>query len=236
MRHRIAKKHLSRTPSHLMAMRRNMAQSLIQHGQVTTTLPKARETRRFVEKLITVARKGGIQARRQAEAMLTDRAMLDAEHQEQYEAMSDAQRQKVMVARSGRRHRAGKVPASYNKSKIPFVATSVLTKLMDEVAPSYKSRPGGYTRIIRLAKRRIGDNGELAILQLVDPNETAADAGSGKKKGTQGLRKARIQARIDYLEGRKPRNKGGSSSKPAEKAAAPSASDTASDDTAKSEE
>ncbi len=234
MRHRIAKKHLSRTPSHLMAMRRNMAQSLIQHGQVTTTLPKARETRRFVEKLITVARKGGIQARRLAEAMLTDRAMLDAENQEQYEAMSDAQRQKVMAGRSGRRHRAGKVPASYNKSKIPFVASSVLTKLMDEVAPSYKNRPGGYTRIIRLSKRRIGDNGELAILQLVDPNETAADAGSGKKKGTQGLRKSRIQARIDYLEGRKPRKKSGSSGKAA--AAAPAKSDDAADDTIKADE
>lgn len=187
-----------------MAMRRNMAQSLIQHGQVTTTLQKARETRRFVEKLITIARKGTIQARRQAEAMLQDRAMLDAEQQEQYEGMSDAQRSKVLASRSGRRHRSGNVPASYNKSKIPFVATSVLTKLMNDVAPSYKDRPGGYTRIIRLAKRRIGDNGQLAVLQLVDPSESARESG---RKGEVGLRRQRVNARKDYLEGKKPRNR-----------------------------
>jgi len=187
-------------------MRRNMAQSLIQHGQVETTLPKARETRRFVEKLITIARKGTIDSRRRVEALLRDRAIIDAEHQDKYDQMTDAQRHKVMYARSGRRHRTGAVPASYNKNKIPFVAQSVVHKLMTEVAPTYKDRPGGYTRIIRLAKRRIGDNGELAILQLVDPNE--APAAGGKKKSV-GQRRARINARIAYLEGKKPRRKAG---------------------------
>lgn len=204
MRHRVAKKHLSRTASHLNAMRRNMAQSLIQHGQVQTTLPKARETRRFVEKLITIARKGTIESRRRVEALLQDRALLDAEQQDKYDQMTDAQRRKVMVARSGRRHRTGVVPASYNKKKIPFVATSVIHKLMTEVAPNYKDRPGGYTRIIRLAKRRIGDNGELAILQLVDPKEVPA---AGGKKKSVGLRRERINARLAYLEGKKPRRK-----------------------------
>ncbi len=214
MRHRVAKKHLSRTASHLNAMRRNMAQSLIQHGQVQTTLPKARETRRFVEKLITMARKGTIDARRRVESMLQDRAMLDAEHQDKYDQMTDAQRHKVMFARSGRRHRTGVVPASYNKKKIPFVATSVIHKLMTEVAPGYKDRPGGYTRIIRLAKRRIGDNGELAILQLVDPNEAPASA---DKKKSSGKRRAKINARIDYLEGKKARRKPGTKKSPAKK-------------------
>lgn len=204
MRHRVSKKHLSRTPAHLNAMRRNMAQSLIQHGQVETTLPKARETRRFVEKLITIARKGGIESRRRVEAMLQDRAIIDAEHQDKYDQMTDAQRHKVMFARSGRRHRTGKVPASYNKNKIPFVAQSVIHKLMTDVAPAYKDRPGGYTRIIRLAKRRIGDNSQLAILQLVDPNESPA---TGGKKKSVGLRRERVHARIAYLEGKKPRRK-----------------------------
>ncbi|MCB9852466.1 MAG: 50S ribosomal protein L17 [Phycisphaerales bacterium] len=209
MRHRVAKKHLSRTASHLNAMRRNMAQSLIEHGQVETTLPKARETRRFVEKLITVARKGTIDARRRVESMLRDRAIIDAEHQEKYDQMTDAQRHKVMFARSGRRHRTGAVPASYNKNKIPFVAQSVIHKLMTEIAPNYKDRPGGYTRIIRTAKRRIGDNGEVAILQLVDPNEQPA---TGGKKKSVGLRRERINARIAYLEGKKPRRKAGAKS------------------------
>jgi len=232
MRHRIAKKHLSRTPAHLNAMRRNMAQSLIQHGQVRTTLPKARETRRFVEKLITMARKGGIDNRRRVEAMLTDRAIIDSDQQEKYDQMTDAQRKKVLVARSGRRHRTGVVPASYNKNKIPFVAKSVIHKLMTEVAPAYVDRPGGYTRLIRLAKRRIGDNSQLAILQLVDPEETTA--GSGSKKKSMGLRRERVHARIAYLEGKKPRRRAGSKPKQASadtKAVAPADGDAGSDET-----
>ena len=213
MRHRVAKKHLSRTASHMNAMRRNMAQSLIQHGQIQTTLPKAKEARRFVEKLITIAREGGIDSRRRVEAMLTDRAILDAEHQDKYDQMTDAQRHKVMFARSGRRHRTGVVPASYNKNKIPFVATSVIHKLMTEVAPGYVGRTGGYTRIIRLAKRRIGDNGELAILQLVDPKETPSSA-SDKKKSV-GLRRSRVNSRIAFLEGKKTRRKAGAKKSPA---------------------
>jgi large subunit ribosomal protein L17 len=215
MRHRVAKKHLSRTASHLNAMRRNMAQSLIQFGQVQTTLPKARETRRFVEKLITIARKGTIDSRRRVESLLRDRAMLDAEHQDKYDQMTDAQRHKVLYARSGRRHRTGKVPASYNKKKIPFVATSVVHKLMTEVAPGYKDRAGGYTRIIRLSKRRIGDNGELAILQLVDPKE--APAAAADKKKSVGQRREKINARIAFLEGKKARRKPGSKQSAARK-------------------
>lgn len=230
MRHRVAKKHLSRTESHRLAMRRNMAQSLIQHGQVQTTLPKARETRRFVEKLITIARKGTIESRRRVEAMLQDRAMLDAEQQEKYDQMTDAQRHKVLYARSGRRHRNGLVPAGYNKKKIPFVATSVLHKLMTEVAPAYKDRPGGYTRIIRLSKRRIGDAGELAILQLVDPDEAPP---TGGKKKSVGLRRERVNARLAFLEGKKPRRKssaGKQSSGPKKVESAPEASAESSDE------
>lgn len=212
MRHGIAKKHLSRTPSHLMAMRRNMAQNLIEHGEIRTTLPKARETRRFVEKLISIARKGTIDSRRRVESLLRDRAILNPEHRDTYEQMTDAQRGKVMAGRSGRRHRTGAVPASYNKTKIPFVAQSVIHKLMTEIAPSYKDRPGGYTRIIRLSKRRIGDNSELAILQLVGSEE--APRPSGGKKKSVGQRRERVNARIAFLEGKKPRRRASSAPKP----------------------
>jgi len=204
MRHRIAKKHLSRTPAHLRAMRRNMAQSLFQHGQIETTLPKAKEVRPFVERLITMARKGTLQNRQRVLALLGDRSILDREEEEKYVAMTDAQRRKVMVARSGRRHRTGKVPASYNKKKIPFVAKSVVHKLMTEIAPTYSDRPGGYTRIIRLAKRRIGDNSDLAILQLIDADEEGASSGGASKK-KPGLRRQRALNRISYLEGKRPR-------------------------------
>ena len=101
MRHRVAKKHLSRTPAHLKAMRRNMAQSLFQYGQIETTLSKAKIVRPFVERLITIARKGTLQSRQRVTALLNDRAILDREQEEKYEQMSDSQRRKVMVTRSG---------------------------------------------------------------------------------------------------------------------------------------
>ena len=127
--------------------------------------------------------------------------MLGREEQEQYEGMTDTQRGKVLANRSGRRHRTGQVPASYNKKKIPFVAQSVVRKLVTEIAPSYSDRSGGYTRIIRLPKRRIGDNSDLAILQLVGEEE-ASEAGAKKSVGQ---RRQKTLDRIRYLEGKKPK-------------------------------
>ena len=223
MRHASSKRHLARTPAHLLAMRRNMAQSLFQYGQIETTLVKAKAMRIFVEKLITIARKGDLQARQRVLAILNDRAVLDREQEEQYTAMSSTDRKRVMTARSGRRHRAGKVPASYDKNKIPFVANSIVNKLMTEVAPLYKDRPGGYTRIIKLAKRRIGDAGDLAILQLIDADkEGPVEKTAGSSKKSVGLRRQRVQDRIRVLEGKKPqrqRKRGGAATKPAAEAA-----------------
>ena len=76
MRHRVAHRKLGRTSSHRLAMFRNMAASLIKHEQITTTLPKAKELRPYVEKLITLAKKGGLSNRRLAEARLQDDAQL----------------------------------------------------------------------------------------------------------------------------------------------------------------
>ena len=66
MRHRVGGRKLGRTSSHRTAMFRNMAAALIKHEQITTTLPKAKELRPYVEKLITLAKKGDLHARRQA--------------------------------------------------------------------------------------------------------------------------------------------------------------------------
>ncbi len=184
-------------------MRRNLAQSLFQYGQIETTLIKAKEVRPFVERLITLARKGTLQSRQRVIAMLNDRAIIDREEQEQYEGMSRAQRHRVLMGRSGRRHRTGAVPASYDKKKYPFVAESVVHKLISEVAPMYRDRPGGYTRIIRLAKRRIGDNADLALLQLVGVEEKPAETG---RKNTISRRRKSAD-RIRYLEGKGPKKK-----------------------------
>lgn len=212
-------------------MRRNMAQSLFQYGQIETTLIKAKEVRPFVERMITLARKGTLQSRQRLLSMLGDRAVISKDDQEKYDAMSEAQRHKVIYARTGRRHRTGRVPASYNKKKIPFVAHSVVHRLIKEIAPKYADRPGGYTRIIRLSKRRIGDNSDLAVLQLVG-EESGTES---REKKSPGVRRRKTLDRIRFLQGkderrgRAQRRSGGEAQSPARSSsAAPEPEETAS--------
>ena len=75
MRHRIAHRKLNRTASHRKAMFANMASSLIEHEQIVTTLPKAKELRPFVEKLVTLAKKGDLNSRRLAVARTRNKVM-----------------------------------------------------------------------------------------------------------------------------------------------------------------
>jgi large subunit ribosomal protein L17 len=77
MRHKVVGRRLSVTPSHRTAILRNLAQSLIEHGQIKTTLPKAKELVRFVEPLITLAKKNTLHARRLVIARLRDRYMTE---------------------------------------------------------------------------------------------------------------------------------------------------------------
>jgi len=76
MRHRVAGRKLQRTSSHRAALLRNMAAALVKHEQITTTLAKAKELRPYVEKLITLAKKGGLSNRRLAHARMMDEAQL----------------------------------------------------------------------------------------------------------------------------------------------------------------
>jgi large subunit ribosomal protein L17 len=135
MRHRVAGRQLSRTSQHRLALRRNMAQSLIEHETISTTIQKAKEVKPFVEKLITLAKKGGLQYRRRAISLLGNRAIV---------AFEDGE-----LTKKG----------------------TVVGKLFSELGPRYLNRSGGYTRIIRLSQRRLGDNGELALLQLLGADE-----------------------------------------------------------------
>ena len=110
-------RRFNRLQSHRKAMFSNLCLSLIEHEQIVTTLPKAKDLRPVVEKLVTLARRGDLHARRQAIAEL--------------------------------RH-------------IPTVQ-----KLFDVIAPRYKERPGGYTRIIKAGFRH-GDNAAVAVIEFVD--------------------------------------------------------------------
>jgi large subunit ribosomal protein L17 len=183
MRHLIQNRKLGRTSEHRLALRRGLAQSLFEHGQIVTTLPKAKDVRPFVERLVTLAKKahaGDLPARRRLEKLMNDRGLIAADHREDYELMSDAGRHKTKRARSGRRYRTGEA-----KAGLKFTAESVVHRLIDSVAPRYLERPGGYTRIIKLARRRIGDNSQRAILQLVGDEQKPGHVTKPKKTARQ---------------------------------------------------
>ena len=189
MRHKISFRKLNRTSAHRRAMQRNLAQSLFEHGQVRTTLSKAKDLRPFAERLITLAKKsrgGSLTARRRIHKLLSDRSMVPSEHQEAYDMMSDFKRSRTLRAPSGRRYRSGEP-----KGKLAFTGESIVHRLINTVAPKYEDRSGGYTRIIHLADRRVGDQSELAILQLV-----------GDEKGPGALTKPEKTARRNRADAR----------------------------------
>jgi large subunit ribosomal protein L17 len=190
MRHAVSGRKLNRSAAHRLALRRNLVQSLIEHGEVRTSLAKAKEARPFAERLVTLAIDGGLAARQRAIAMLNDRAIIGKDHQEEYDRMSDAKRRQVVRARSGRRHRS-----SMTKPGVKFTAQSVIHKLFSDIGPRMKKRStsrgaGGYTRIIKLADRHLGDGAPIAILQLVGEEDKPRRKGSDK---TERKRRARLK-------------------------------------------
>jgi large subunit ribosomal protein L17 len=147
MRHKLSGRQLSRNSPHRHAMLRNLAASLLRHETVRTTLPKAKELRRVVEPLITLAKTDTDARRRLAFARLRDAA--------------------------------------------------VVTKLFDDLGQRFKSRAGGYTRILHMLPRP-GDAAPMALMQLVDgPLATEASAAApGGARADAGTRKtARKTAR-----------------------------------------
>ena len=128
MRHAVAGRKLNRTSSHRKAMFNNMAAALVKHEQIKTTLPKAKDLRPIVEKLVTLGKKGGLAARRQILASLKDDKLAD--------------------------------------------------KLLTTLADRYKSRAGGYTRVLK-AGFRYGDMASMAIIEFVDRDVSAKGQDSG---------------------------------------------------------
>ncbi len=162
-RHLMRGRQLSRDTEHRLALRRNMVQSLFEHGKVKTTLPKAKEVQGFAEKLITLARTGTLTARRRVIAALNDRRVTDSE-------------QEFILNEKGN-------------------PRTVVQRLFDEVAPRYKGRPGGYTRIIKLAKWRIGDAGNIVQLELITDDQKAP---TGTIRRSAGLRRKRQEKKQQF--------------------------------------
>jgi large subunit ribosomal protein L17 len=154
MRHRVAGRRLSRTKEHRLAMRRNLVSSLFQHETISTTIEKAKEVKPFAEKLITLAKKGTLPARRRAIAMLGNRDIVDY--------------------KDGRATKTG----------------TIIGKLFSELGPRYLDRPGGYIRIIRLSMRRLGDNGQLVLLQLIGADESLTKKVKTKKHSRKKIKEA----------------------------------------------
>lgn len=128
MRHGVKGRKFSKSTGGRMAMLTNMSASLIKHEQITTTLPRAKELRRMVDKLITLGKKGGLANRRRAYSLIREDAMV--------------------------------------------------AKLFTTLAERYKSRNGGYSRVLK-AGFRYGDAAPMGIIELVDRDESAKGKDSG---------------------------------------------------------
>ncbi len=147
MRHRKAGRKLNRNSSHRLALNRNLSCALIEHGRITTTVAKAKELRPFIERLITIARPGDLHARREAVSVLGPMSTRCID--------SDSE--------------AAKNPKTW-------LRPNVYKKLFNEVAPKFVGHPGGYTRILKIHRRRIGDGSELAIIEFINPELIAPKA------------------------------------------------------------
>jgi large subunit ribosomal protein L17 len=205
MRHLNAHRKLGRTSEHRMSMLRNLATSLInaRDERIITTVPKAKELRPFVERVITLAKRAG--------ALDGDEAVAQALH---------LRRQAATFFHAGNRNQAVSA-GKRGQARAPRTAgVAALKRLFDELGKRYAERPGGYTRIIRLGHRD-GDNAELAIIELVgNPRELAATAPK-KSAGKAGKKsaKAGTKAETSSADSTKKEGRGGSRSKKTEKTA-----------------
>ena len=123
MRHGNSGRKLNRNSSHRKAMYRNMAASLLRHETIKTTLPKAKELRRVVEPLITLAKN------------------------DTGTKVDTVRRRRIAFAR--------------------LRDDAAVVKLFGELGPRFKTRPGGYLRILKMGKR-VGDKAQMAMVQLLD--------------------------------------------------------------------
>ncbi len=183
MRHRKAGFKLNRTTAHRQAMLRNMAASLFEHGQIVTTLPKAKALQPFVEKIITKAKRGDLHARRQVIATLgRDRRAFAWMYLPKN--ASDAEREQVSKLRE-RAEGFFDIPDSSEVERNRYgelrKAPKLVKHIFENVAPRYTDRAGGYTRIVKLGYRRLGDATLLCVIQLVG-NEDGPEIG-GKPSG-----------------------------------------------------
>lgn len=140
MRHAKRTCKLGRTSSHKRCLMANMVKSLIEHGQIETTIVKAKELRRYADRVVTLAKKNTLASRRDVQSKL----ML---------------RYNPLTAKEARAVKKGDT-SSYNGDR------KVMGILFNDLAPRYTERNGGYTRIMRLSNR-VGDGAEKCIIEYL---------------------------------------------------------------------
>ncbi len=152
MNHRRRGRKLNRNASHRLALFRNLSRALITHESIRTTVPKAKELRPFIEKLITLAKNAAVLTA--ADATTNRIAALHLRRQ--------------AMAKLGPMHGTG----VYDKAgDLVEGNDTVLKKLFNVLGPRFVDRPGGYTRVLKLTYRRLGDAGETAIIELMKEGE-----------------------------------------------------------------
>lgn len=185
MRHKVSGKQLCIKEDHRRAMIRNLAAGLFEHGQIETTMAKAKMVQPFVEKLITTAKQKTLASRRQVTARLPDRKVFAwIADPNVPEARKSSEFWELPAVESIEFNRYGEV------RKAPRLVEHLLTK----VAPKFADRAGGYTRIVKLDKRRVGDGTDLVLLQLV-----GSESGS-QISGRAGHRRKRADKRAAFAK------------------------------------
>lgn len=142
MRHQCKKHTLGKAKDQREALLRSLATELFTHGEIKTTMSRAKALRPYAEEIISKAKKGDVHARRQAARFIYDKEIggfVDVETKETYETAPEGKK---------------------------VVAQTVLRKLFNQIGTKYSSRQGGYVRIYRMPPRR-GDASEMALIQLV---------------------------------------------------------------------
>lgn len=186
MRHRKAGYKLNRTSAHRQAMLRNMAVSLFQHGQITTTRQKAKMLQPFVEKIVTLAKRGDLAARRQVIAKLGgDRRAFDWTFLPKN--ATDAETERVNELRE-RAEQFFEIPSSDQVKRNRYgelkESPRIVRHIFENIAPRFEDRDGGYTRVVKLGYHRLGDAAEVVVIQFVGAEEgpEIGHSGSGSTR------------------------------------------------------
>jgi large subunit ribosomal protein L17 len=195
MRHRRAGYRLGRTTAHRTSTLRNLAAGLFEHGQIVTTLPKAKAVQPMVEKIITLAKKGDLASRRRVIAKLGgDRMGFDWLYLPKN--ASEPEKEHVKKLRD-QASTFFELPESSEVERNRYgelrKAPKLVKHIFSRVVPQFAERAGGYTRIVKLGKHRIGDAAELCVLQFVG-HEEGPEIG-----GRKSTRRRRADRRTAFL-------------------------------------